>query len=131
MVVRKAVRTKRPRRTTRAGRRTAGAAAPVGGPAFTLQICGRHLKVAPDSDCDKLGLWGAFDKYACEIMYRPGIKQRDLADTLLHESIHAISEYGLTGEDRLSERQVHALSNHLCQVLADNPDLARLVTAVR
>lgn len=71
-----------------------------------------------------------FDKFDVSIGYRPGIKGRDLSDTIFHETIHAISEYALTGDDRLTERQVHALSNALCEVLSDNPKLVELITRV-
>jgi len=90
-------------------------------------VCGRKIPVGPDNDCAKLGLWGMFDKFGVAIGYRPGITGRDLADTVLHEAIHALSEYVVCGDDRLSERQVHALSNGLCGMLAANPKLVELI----
>ena len=44
------------------------------------------------------------------------------ADRLLHEAIHAISSIAMSSEDRLTERQVNALSTVLVDTLPRNPD---------
>lgn len=48
-------------------------------------------------------------------------------DVLLHEIIHAISDIGLSPEDRLSERQVNLLSSVLVDSLHRNPELLEVV----
>jgi Zn-dependent peptidase ImmA (M78 family) len=48
-----------------------------------------------------------------------------IADTLLHEVLHAVwHEYGLQDDDR-EERIVHTLASGLIQVMRDNPQVIR------
>ena len=64
------------------------------------------------------------DAHVLTVARHPNTRQR--ANTLLHETLHAVFEAAnlrSTAVDRHEELIVSALANGLCDVLADNPAL--------
>lgn len=68
---------------------------------------------------------GEFDPNAVHIRVKHGQVAIEEADTVLHETIHAI-DYWLDLE--MSERQVRVLATALIGVFQDNPEFAEYVT---
>ena len=87
-------------------------------PVFSVDAFKRH----PDQV-------GEFDTGSQEIYVREdlGCPARE-ADVLLHELLHAVSFVVLTTKDRLTERQVNAMSVALVDTLRKNPKLAAYLT---
>lgn len=92
---------------------------------YTVRILGktwtyRHAPEPPGVD-----LFGHFDARRCEVTIFGEQDPEQEADTILHETLHAID---FTLNLGLSEHQVHALAGALYAFLADNPHLvARLL----
>jgi hypothetical protein len=92
---------------------------------YTVRILGkpwtyRHVPAQLGED-----LFGHFDARRCEVHIFGEQDPAQEADTILHETLHAID---FTLNLGLSEHQVHALAGALYALLADNPHLvARLL----
>lgn len=89
----------------------------------SIRIIGKDYKIEPIEDTS-LGTsdWGRADHFKQKLSYLVDQTPQQLRDTMLHEVIHAI-EYGVKLD--LSERDVHALSAGICQVLWDNPEFSK------
>lgn len=68
---------------------------------------------------------GQTDEGKLSILIRDGQPKIEEADTLLHESIHAID---FVMDLELTERQVRLLATGLIGVFQDNPEFAEFVT---
>lgn len=85
-----------------------------------LDIAGWEVPVVADEDPEQFGAYKSHP--SPHIKCSAQLSKRMTAHTLLHESIHAISEmHGL----ELSECQVRTLEVHIGGLLRDNPKLAR------
>ena len=93
----------------------------IGGYQIAVDVENQHLAVA--------GVLGA---YACDelkIMMKDEGPPQLVAETLIHEVLHAIAEIYLEGyADGVSEHVVAMLGQGLFQVLRDNPGFAAFVT---
>jgi len=79
--------------------------------------------------------YGEFDATSNTIRISPDITQQDLANTLIHELLHAAVWYGglkdegsVLENDKHEENVVNVLANQLSQILKDNP---KVMTALR
>jgi hypothetical protein len=85
-----------------------------------LDICGWEVPVIADENPEQFGEFRSAP--APHIKCHPKLCKMMTAHTLLHESLHAISEmHGL----ELTECQVRTLEIHVGALLRDNPKLAR------
>ena len=57
------------------------------------------------------------------ITINPNQSKRGIADSLLHEILHAINGTGLDGENQLNELQITYFGSVLAEVLRRNPQL--------
>lgn len=57
----------------------------------------------------------------------PNLSKQRLGDTMLHESLHAMSYIGLSPKDRLSERQVNSLATIFMETLRRSPEFKELL----
>ena len=72
--------------------------------------------------------YGQCDKQRGIIYYCTHLDSIVVADTLVHEILHAIwHEYNLQDSDN-EERTVHSIGNALIQVWYDNPELIKYIT---
>lgn len=87
----------------------------------TIKILSKEYKVVYDSTLTCAGL---SNHGSLVISYRDQTEDQ-LIDTLLHECLHAL-DYACSLD--LEERQVHALSALLIDLLRTNPELAKRIT---
>lgn len=90
------------------------------------------LETISTEDAEKEGIYGKYESYNETISIQEGLKGPVLADTLVHELLHAIWNHQGTGDvqglARHEEFLVNTLSTGLIQVLHDNPDLLTYIT---
>jgi hypothetical protein len=73
-------------------------------------------------EVEEEGAIGYHSPTAHVIMVKPGLNKPETANTLLHETVHAIIEHaGLQLTEDGEEEIVRAVANGLCQVIRDNP----------
>ena len=93
----------------------------VGGFVVPVEIENQHLHVA--------GLVGRYLGDEPRIIIRDDLTAQTIAETVLHETLHAIVEIYLEGmADNISEHVVAMISQGLFQVLQDNPELTEYVS---
>ena len=93
----------------------------------SIRIGYRQYQVKAWSDAELLTTesYGQCDKQRAIIYVCTHLDDDLVADTLLHEILHAIwHEYGLQDDDR-EERIVHTLASGFIQVMKDNPNAIR------
>lgn len=92
----------------------------IGGYKIDVAIENQHLEIA--------GLLGRYLNDDTKIMLRDTMPKQVIAETLLHEVMHAIAEVYLEGmPDGIHEHVIAVLSQGLFQVLQDNPDFTFFV----
>lgn len=96
---------------------------------LSVDILGYRFTVAPEAKLEIGGLLGACAVRERQILFNPAVMGRQLADTVLHEVLHAISEITLAKEVGLNELQVNAVSAALIDVLCRNPRLVDFLLA--
>ena len=74
---------------------------------------------------DREGAYGTCDGAAQDIKYDPEPHREQVADTLLHEVVHAVDEAMGTS---MSERQVRGIATGLLGVFKDNPAFLKFIT---
>ena len=73
--------------------------------------------------------YGLFVPEVGRIELREGQTRREEANTIMHETLHAICyAYGLRLSFEEEERIVNTMANGLCDLLARNPDLISYLT---
>jgi hypothetical protein len=85
-------------------------------------------------EVEKAGAIGFQSPLQHVLMIKPGLIPAETANTLLHETVHAILEHAgvLQDDDEFEECVVLAVTNGLCQVIKDNPDfLPAIVKGLR
>lgn len=103
-----------------------------------LVIAGRRYTVSTDPDElaresneARTNLLGQCDRRAQRILVDLRQHDQQVADTLVHELLHAATELaGLSDElgDDLEERVVARLAPIIAQTIAENPDLVKAIT---
>lgn len=90
-----------------------------------LKIGYQTYTVEEDDDyCAGLGANGATLKDRQKILYSSCVPKGEVADTLIHEILHAICHSYLPDVERADEEEVVTMIAHgLTQVLRDNPTL--------
>lgn len=90
-----------------------------------LRILGKTWTIKDDSKTlRKAQLYGLCDEASQQICVRTDIHPEQLADTLLHEAIHAISfTLGL----KLKEETVRSLTASILALFRDNPELTEIL----
>ena len=78
--------------------------------------------------------FGEYDSRNNKITIATNTSDRDLANTLLHELIHASVWYGglkdegaALEDDKHEEHVVNVITNQLCQIFRDNPKVLTLI----
>lgn len=72
---------------------------------------------------DSMGEFGHMNIHSQRIRIAPGQTAQNLANTFLHECIHAIHwVYGLWRNDPDEEHYTNQTANGLCQFFQDNPE---------
>lgn len=75
------------------------------------------------------GALGVHMPVSHEIRIAPGLNKKEEANTLLHETLHAVIEHsGIQMSDEAEEQLVLAIANGLCQVIQDNPTFLSYLT---
>lgn len=90
---------------------------------LTLDILGYKFKVLFDPEIQRRGRDGECDIEGEIIRIGVNLTARNLADTLLHEILHAITEIGLDSDNKLNELQINYVGAMLTEVLRRNPQL--------
>jgi hypothetical protein len=72
-------------------------------------------------------VFGECDLTMAEIRIRADIGPQKMANTLLHETLHAAYYIGDLGRDDKQERIVTVLANVMSQVWRDNPELVAFI----
>jgi len=82
----------------------------------------------------KADQYGEFDANTNTITLATETSSRELANTLLHELVHASVWYGglkdegaALEDDKAEEHVVNVITNQLCQILRDNPKVLTLI----
>jgi hypothetical protein len=87
------------------------------------------LVVVSPLNAEAEGAFGRHSSTACRIEVRTDTKPAETADTLIHETLHAVwNVAGLQAKDS-EERIVTSLAHQLTQVIRDNPELVAYLTA--
>lgn len=90
----------------------------------SLRIIGFDFSVALE-DSEDFSHMGEVNRYTQSIRIKSDVEGGERQDTLLHETLHAISD--AMGAD-LSEMQVAVISRGILAVLRDNPKLVTYLT---
>lgn len=90
---------------------------------LTLDILNYKFKVVIDPDIQRRGRDGECDIEGEVMRIGTNLTARNLADTILHEILHAIVEIGLDSANKLNELQINYLGAMLTEVLRRNPSL--------
>ena len=94
---------------------------------LTIDILGYQFTVIEDEDVTRRGNEGECDMKREVITINPNQSKRGIADTLLHEILHAINGTGLDAANQLNEMQVTYFGTVLSEVLRRNPQLYTLL----
>ena len=88
-----------------------------------IDILGFKFAIILNEDIVRRGREGECDIEREAITLNPKLTKRGMADTLLHEILHAINEIGLNDENKLTELQITYLGAVLSEVFGRNPKL--------
>jgi hypothetical protein len=105
--------------------RTGGAALPA-----SVRVGYRTLAVEAwaHEEADTAGECGRFDTENDRILIDTAYGAATVAETLIHEVLHACYALGHVSEQDSEERTVAILSTQLAQVIRDNPDLVAFLS---
>lgn len=93
-----------------------------------------HIEVGESGDHETEGTFGHFNPVSQKIRVRPDLEAQKLANTFIHEVIHAMNSFSRAGVgaetwDEAEEDYTHKIANGLCTFFQDNKDAAHWWTA--